>query len=484
MTSNKALLASLRNRPVPPWFDRAKFGIFVHWGVFSVPGFAPHSGKISEANQTDYDNSISLSPYSEWYANAIRVDGSPSAQFHAKTYGDRTYSSFKTDFEQGLQQWDPQAWAKAFKASGARYMVLVCKHHDGYCLWPSSHHNANEPQWFSQRDIVGELAAAVRAEGLRFGVYYSGGIDWTFNRKVVRTFGQFVGSSPRGDYPNYAEAQVRELIERYKPDVLWNDISWPCNRNRTLQLFNDYYAAVPDGVINDRWLHYGALMRTISFPPVTRLLDWYIKRQVRKHPESSSGVMPPEIAHSDFRTPEYTTFEATEDKKWETTRGMSHSYGYNRNDTESDYESSEQLLFGFIDSVSKNGNLLLNVGPRGQDAQIPDVQLQRLADIGVWLKGNASAIYGSRPWRQFAAKTDQGIGVRFTCIDTTLNIIFLGQLSGQRIVVRDLCIVGSAKLLSDDSKVELRQQDKDTAIHFEHEPKGELAYVVQVSLRD
>lgn len=482
MTSSKALLASLRGRSVPAWFDEAKFGIFIHWGVFSVPGFAPHSGKISEANQTDYDNSIALSPYSEWYANAIKIDGSPSADFHAETYNGREYSSFQLDFENSLQQWDPLAWARAFKASGARYLVLVCKHHDGYCLWPSGESNPNEAQWHSQRDIVGELAAAVRAQGLRFGIYYSGGIDWTFNRKAIRTFGQFVGSSPRGDYPDYAEAQVRELIARYKPDVLWNDISWPCNRNRTLQLFADYYEQVPEGVINDRWMHYGALLRTISFTPITRLLDWHIKREVKKNPESSSGVMPPEIAHSDFRTPEYVTFEAIEDKKWEATRGMSHSFGYNRNDRDSDYETSENLLFGFIDSVSKNGNLLLNVGPKGDDAQIPSAQLQRLADFGKWLARNADAIYATRPWQQFAAETDQGVDVRFTCKGSVLNIIFMGQVSGKNIVLHDLQLQGSARLLAGDSEVELIQEGKNTALHLAHELHGELAYVVQILL--
>ena len=168
-----------------------------------------------------------MTPYTEWYANAIKVTGTPSADFHRATYGDQPYEAFQTPFLDGLKAWDPARWAESFRDAGARYVVMVTKHHDGFCLWPSGVENPRRAGWNSRRDLVGELAASVRAAGMRFGVYYSGGIDWSFNREPLRTMADFMGSTPGGRYPAYAEAQVRELIDRYEPSVLWNDISWP-----------------------------------------------------------------------------------------------------------------------------------------------------------------------------------------------------------------------------------------------------------------
>ena len=116
-----------------------------------------------------------MTPYTEWYANAIQVAGTPSAAFHKANYGDAPYEAFKAPFLAGLKAWDAAAWAQTFREAGARYVVLVTKHHDGFCLWPSGVANPERAGWDAGRDIVGEIAAAVRAEGLRFGVYYSGG---------------------------------------------------------------------------------------------------------------------------------------------------------------------------------------------------------------------------------------------------------------------------------------------------------------------
>ncbi len=423
----EASTRSLNAHRVPEWFDDAKFGIFIHWGLFSIPGFAAGTGHISDALERNRD-SVVMSPYTEWYLNATRVPGSPTAKFHREHYGDRPYSDFRAPFERGLEHWDPVAWARLFKRAGARYVVLVSKHHDGYCLWPSAVTNPHHTGWTNQRDIVGELADAVRAEGLRFGLYYSGGIDWSFNTQPVRSFSQFVGSTPQGDYPAYADAQMRELIDRYKPSILWNDISWPSKKQPMLELMADYYAAVPEGVINDRWMHRNLVLQLISKRPVQRmadaLIDWSARRAATqaareaargdgKEPEKK-GVIPPRPIHSDFRTPEYTRFDRITKGKWETTRGMSPSFGYNRNHHEADYEPVDKLLHGFIDSVAKNGNLLLNVGPRGEDAQIPDPQVSRLEAMGDWLRANGEAIYGTRPWSRASPEHEHGREVRFT----------------------------------------------------------------------
>jgi alpha-L-fucosidase len=340
------------------------------------------------------------------------VPESESARHHREVWGNRPYQDFREPFLKGLEQWDPATWAEMFRNAGAQYVVLVTKHHDGFCLWPSRIENRHEAHWTSPRDIVGELAAAVRATGLKFGVYYSGGIDWTFNRAPLRTLADFIGSTPGGDYPAYAEAQMRELIERYQPSVLWNDISWPWAQPAMLRLFADYYNAIPDGVVNDRWMPASWRTKLLRIGFFRRQLDAKLKAAM-KRAGPQRGIVPPEPPHYDFRTPEYTAFDTIVARKWEATRGMSHSFGYNRRDTDADYESVDSLVHSFIDTVSKNGNLLLNVGPRGDDAQIPAEQIARLEGFGRWLAKNGEGITGTRPWSRFDAKTDGGLDVRF-----------------------------------------------------------------------
>lgn len=479
-------LESLGKRPLPQWYDEAKFGIFIHWGVWAIPAFAPHIGSISDAFKKDYDRAVALTPYTEWYANAIKVPGTPAAEFHAKTYGNLPYTAFKEPFDEGLKKWDPAEWAESFRKAGAKYVVLTTKHHDGYCLWPSAINNPHEKNWTSGRDIVGELARAVRAEGLRFGVYYSGGIDWTFNREPLRTFADFVGSMPGGDYPAYAMAQTRELIERYEPSILWNDISWPTSLDKLLQLFADYYNAVPEGVVNDRWVHERLASKLLRYKLPRRLLDFAAKRYLRKNPQAVEGVIPQEIPHSDFRTPEYTRFTSIQKKKWEATRGMSHSFGYNRLDTEESYAPAETLLADFIDGTSKGGNLLLNVGPRGEDAKIPDPQLDRLRYFGDWLATNGDAIYGTVPWWRDGTPssdtvTEDGIPVRFTRKGDDVNIIPLGKPSGSSMRLRGIRLAGEARLVADGSPVTLRQEGDDLLLGFRVPLGGSFAPVITVT---
>jgi alpha-L-fucosidase len=246
---------------------------------------------------------------------------------------------------------------------------------------------------------------------MRYGLYYSGGIDWTFNPEPLRTMADFMGSTPGGDYPAYAEAQMRELIARYKPDILWNDISWPADQDAMLRLFADYYEAVPGGVINDRWMPMTPERAKLRDPEARRALDAVLKPRMQN--ARRRGVIPQLPPHCDFRTPEYAAFEEIQAKKWEATRGMSHSFGYNRRDADDDYESVESLVHGFIDGVARNGNLLLNVGPRGEDAQIPSEQIARLEGFGAWLKANGEGIYGTQPWTRAVGLTSDGGRLRF-----------------------------------------------------------------------
>src|SRR4051812_41365522 len=281
-------------RALPRWFDDAKFGIFVHWTAAAVPAFAPVGPSPFElAAEQGQQAAFAQSPYVEWYQNSLAIEGSPVQRHHAATYGDLQYHDFVRQFLDGHRGWNPQVWADLFAQAGARYVVLVTKHHDGVLLWPSAHGNPHKERWQSERDVVGDLAEAVRGRGMRFGTYYSGGLDWTFGRLPITDFGSMIRAIPQdADYLEYADTHWRELIDRYEPCVLWNDIGYPAAADLDA-LFGDYFARVPDGVVNNRF-------------------DW-----VRQ----SAGQV-----HADFLTPEYST-EGTPERKWESTRGMGTSFG-------------------------------------------------------------------------------------------------------------------------------------------------------------
>lgn len=459
---------SLNTHPVPEWFEDAKFGVFIHWGLYSIPGFAP-LGSLEETLKTNYDRAMLDYPYAEGYWNAIKDPQSPSAQYHKAKYGNMPYQGFKQMFMDELRHWDPSAWAQTFRDAGAQYVVIVAKHHEGFCLWPTEVTNPHETNWFSERDIIAELAEAVRKEGLRFGIYYSGGIDWTFQRRISRTFMDYSFSTPGGDYLAYADAQVRELITRYRPDILWNDICWPTNQDALFRLFAYYYEEVPGGVVNDRWKHTTSANKFMGLKPVRAMMDLMIKQMIKKNPDIHSALAQPDIPHSDFATPEYTKFTDIQAKKWEMTRGIGNSFGYNRNEREEDYASFETLLLDFIDAVSKNGNLLLNVGPRGEDAQIPREQLSRLAKFGDWLKQNGDAIYGTRPWVRAEAITETEETIRFTKKDNKLYLMILGLPRGSTVKVKEVSIEGEACLLADGSPVKISRDGNDTVLTFERQ---------------
>ena len=413
MRVRNPLLQQLRRHEVPTWWRDAKLGIFVHWTPASVPAYAPVDADVSAMVQSGDRRAMGWSPYTEWYENSLRFPDSPVARFHRETYGDREYRSFVEDWQAGLAAWDPDDWARTFAETGARYVVLVTKHHDGYCLWPSAVTNPRLPGFQSARDVVGELAEAVRGAGLRFGVYYSGGLDWTFEPRPLGAMSDLVAAIPRGDYPAYAAAQVRELVERYRPSVLWNDIAWPDGADRLWPLFAEYYAAVPDGVVNDRWMPWNALAGAMKLGAARRVVDAAAVRQARK----DGGLIPPEPPHYDVRTPEYTSFEHVQRRPWECVRGMDHSFGYNAASREEHFLTREDLLWSFADMVSKNGNLLLNVGPRGVDAQIPDEQRLRLNWLGGWMRDFGAAVRSTRPWVRPVGSTTEGVPVRYTARD-------------------------------------------------------------------
>lgn len=370
--------SAFKDRECPAWYAQAGLGIFIHWGMFAIPAWAPRGTSITELMRTRYDDAFVQAPYAEWYENAIRFPDSPSSIHHRAAYAGRDYQTFRPDFDKAAESFDAASWAELFVAAGARYVVFVTKHHDGYCLWPTEVENPWRPGWHSARDFVGELADAVRARGMRFGVYYSGGLDWTARATPIGNLGDMFAAVPfEAEYRAYAAAQVRELIARYSPSVLWNDIAWPSSDD-VPQLFTDYYAAVPDGVVNDRWLGSVPLFQQLRDAAARQSFNAAIRARIAEAPE---GLPNPEPPHCDFRTVEYADGHDMGEKKWESTRGLGLAFGYNRNERVQDYLTGEALTALYRDVTSRGGNLLINVGPMA-NAHIPKPQSEPLLALG------------------------------------------------------------------------------------------------------
>lgn len=366
------------SRPCPAWFRDAGFGIFIHWGIFSIPAWAPRGRAIHDLARDHYDDMNAHIPYAEWYENAARLPGSPTAVHHKSTYGDRPYTSFRPEFDEAAKAFDANAWADLFKAAGARYVVFVTKHHDGYCLWPTKVENPWRPGWHTTRDFVGELAEAVRKRGMRFALYYSGGLDWTARPEPIANLGDMFACVPtERDYCDYAAAQVRELIDRYEPSILWNDIAWP-SKAQVPELFAHYYARVPDGVVNDRWFAEDTLFNSLRDPENRASFNALIKARIAASTGPQENPPPP---HCDFRTVEYGLGAIPKNKKWESCRGLSLAFGYNRNERPEDYLDAAGLIALHHDVTSQGGNLLINVGPMA-DATIPPEQRAPLLALG------------------------------------------------------------------------------------------------------
>ena len=427
-----ASVPELADRPLPDWYADAKLGIMIHWGPFAIPAWAERTldPEVIFTDPTDPDyfltprgveRFLSHNPYSEWYWNSISIPGSGASEHHAEAWGEGfPYERFGPMFVDGLAGWDPDEWAQRFRSAGARYVVLVSKHHDGYTLWPSGVENPYRSGWASRRDVVGELSQAVRGQCLKMGLYYSGGIDWTFTAPPFATFLDALRLTPAEPaYARYVDAHWRELIERYRPSVLWNDITAPPGTDPEA-LFHEYYAAVPDGVVNDRWA------------------------------AATAGL------HRDFATAEFSGRADIDPEKWEAVRGMGRGFGYNRNEQREDYGPPAKFIHLLSDVVSKNGNLLLNVGPRA-DGSIPEEQQAILDGLGDWLAINGTAIYGTRPWQRFGGLTDGGLPVRFTwnAARDTLYAIVLGRPAGQEVTLLDLALTpADVHLLGADGALE------------------------------
>src|SRR2546430_10806689 len=457
-------------RPTPAWCGDANFGIFIHWGPYSVPAYAPVlPGKLA---------------YAEWYWNALTNGKSnPKADelqkgtwaFHQKVYGaDFPYQNFAPQFKAEL--FEPDHWAEVFARSGAKYVVLTSKHHEGFALWPSKEASAtwarpwNAVEVGPKRDVLGDLTDAVRRRGLHMGYYYSlyewYNPLWLYNKpRYVR---------------EHMFPQFKDLVTHYKPAIIFSDGEWEMTSadwhspELLAWLFNE--SPVKDEVVvDDRW---GSDTRH---------------------------------KHGGYWTTEYTAGMSGIDHPWEESRGMGVSYGYNRAEDLNIYHTGRELGFILIDTVSRGGNLLLDIGPRA-DGMIPVIMEERLTQMGDWLKINGEAIYGTRPWennrqwndrevqkveynKEYSSAHDvtkvieksadgkASIEAFFTSKGDEIYAI-LPQWSGLNLVIKDLSAAKSVVLLGSSTPLKTKNAKTGLSIELPDLPEDlhqQPAWVLKIS---
>ncbi len=345
---------SLDRRPMPGWYADAKFGIFIHWGVYSVPAW----GTTGE--------------YAEWYWQRVNnADPKHAAwrEFDSANFGaGHDYKDFAPQFRAEL--FKPEQWADVFVRSGAKYVVLTSKHHEGFALWPSADASRtwdrpwNAVEIGPKRDLLGDLAQATRDRGLTFGIYFSL-YEW-FNPLWLSDKPRYVAE--------HMTPQFKDVVTRYRPSIIFSDGEWDLKAEQWKSpellawLFNE--SPVRDEVvINDRW---GSDTRH---------------------------------RHGGYWTTEYAAGMKDGSHPWEESRGMAHSYGLNRAERADDYKTARELILVLIDIVSRGGNFLLDIGPAA-DGTIPPLMEERLLEIGQWLEVNGEAIHGTRTAARSCQWTD------------------------------------------------------------------------------
>ena len=463
---------SLDKYQVPEWYKDAKFGIFIHWGVYSVPAFGD-----------------------EWYPRNMYREGSKEYKHHLATYGPLSkfgYKDFIPMFK--AEKFDPQQWVHLFQEAGARYVVPVFEHHDGFAMYDSDLSDWTAAKMGPHRDVGGELAKAVRAAGLHLGAS-SHRIEHDFflgeGRKIDSDvndprYAAFYGPAEQriqhnkdtlledwtyvsDDYLDDWLARSAEIVEKYHPDLIWFDwwVGQPDVRKHLLKFSSFYYnhmAALGSvGVINYK---YDAM-------------------------EQHSAVLDIERGQ----------LSGIRDAYWQTDTSISNdSWGYIKNDH---FKTPEFIVHELIDIVSKNGNLLVNVGPRS-DGTLPDEVQSVLLDIGSWLKVNGEAIYGTRPWTSYGEGPTNVIGgafhdtettpftehdFRFTQKGNSLYAIELAWPSNGETVIKSLGTgkpgsskINSVSLLGYNGTLQYEQRGDGLHIRVPEKSTGKYAYAFKIGL--
>ena len=349
---------SLVNYAVPDWYQDAKFGIFIHWGVYAVPAFG-----------------------SEWYPRNMYVQGSKPFEHHVATYGPQTefgYKDFIPQFK--AERYDPVAWAGLFRKAGAKFVVPVAEHHDGFAMYDTALSEWCAAKMGPRRDLIGDLAAATREQGLTFGLsshraehwwFFHGGTQFPSDVTDPRYAGLYGPAQPKDMQPNEEFlddwlARTCELVDKYEPQLVWFDwwIEEPAFKPY-LQRFAAYY--------------------------YNRAAQW--ERGVAINYKNKA--YPPDAAVYDI---ERGQLDGINPHFWQTDTAVArNSWGYIAG---LDYKTADSIIGDLADIVSKNGALLLNIGPR-PDGTIPEGDEQILLDVGRWLDVNGEAIFSTRPWTVF-----------------------------------------------------------------------------------
>lgn len=463
---------SLQKYEAPEWYKDAKFGIFIHWGVYSVPAFG-----------------------NEWYPRSMYSAGSDEYKHQIATYGTQDKFGYK-DFIPMFKAADfnAAAWAQLFQKSGAKYVVPVAEHHDGFAMYDSGVSDWTAAKLGPHRDIIGELAGAVRAQGLHFGVS-SHRVEHNFFLGVGRSIPSDVNdpqyaalygpahpwlAAPRGtpvsnDFTYVSTAWAddwlargAELVEKYHPDIVYFDwwIGQPSIRLNLTRFAAFYY---------NRSLEYGDHVGVINYK------DYAM--------EEHAAVLDLERGQlGEIRRLTWQTDTSISNKSW----------GYIKDDT---FKLPEFVVHQLIDIVSKNGNLLLNIGPKS-DGTIPDEVQKVLLDVGAWLNVNGEAIYGTRAWRIYGeGPTKVAAGsfhdtdtahytpedFRFTTKGEALYVIGLGWPANAQAVIHALAQatgsehVQSVALVGSDAKLQFEQSRDGLHVRLPAQPPTKYAYALRVT---
>ncbi len=463
---------SLATSTVPEWYMDAKFGVFIHWGVYSVPAFG-----------------------SEWYPRMMYLQGSPENLHQVATYGPLTkfgYKDFIPMFK--AEHYDPEAWAKLFKDAGFKYVVPVFEHHDGFTMYDSGLSDWTAKKMGPHRDLVGDLATAIRAQGLHLGAS---------SHRVEHDWFMEGGRREESDVndPKYAAfygpAHQQRGSDGGDPSLIQNftyvSQEWVNDwLARDAEIVEKYH---PDIMYFDWWIGQPDVRRNLA-----KFAAFYYNESLAEH--HPIGVINYKLNAMDVGAGvlDLERGQLAEIRKlyWQTDTSISNkSWGYIKDDT---FKTPEFVVHQLIDIVSKNGNLLINIGPRS-DGTIPDEVQHVLLDIGAWLKVNGDAIYGTRPWRVYGEGPTQVEAGQFHDTDTkpytaedwrfttkgdTLYAIELGWPANGEALIHTLNTgigqqkVKSVSLLGSSETISFAQQADGLHLKLPAEPVGKIAYAFKV----
>jgi len=441
------------NYQVPEWYRGAKFGLCMHWGLYSVPAYR-----------------------SEWYEKHMYGNEGIMA-WHRSQFGDQTKFGYK-DFIPMFtaEHFNADAWAELFKRSGARFFAPACQHHDGFALWDSKVTPYNSMQMGPHRDLIGELSKAVRKQGLKFGFtnHQIEGFQFInpprellekMKAEQVDLFDpkwtEFYHVDDRSDEAcrkflvNWYERNV-ELIDKYQPDILWfdNGIDQRYLDPLKLQVAAYYYNTAKKWgkavTLNSKKAAYAP--SGVNTATIGSVLDF-------------EGKVPPEIRTG----------------TWVVDMKIGSTWGYT-NDMKVD--NATNIVKRLIDIVSKNGTMMLNLSPRA-DGTLPKEQQETLLGIGKWLETNGEAIYDTHNWIKFAEGGKNAPKINFTVKGNVLYAIIQGQWPSGEVIVTSLTKstgkVSSVSLLGSKEKLTFTQDNTGLKIKLPTNPPGDIAWALKIT---